>query len=217
MPLSCSPDIGASTTAEVYGAVVWGATFGVAHHSGEYRAAFVVGGIIASFPATFATLYSGVALATVLARKLDGVPVTAGDGWRAARERIGIIGAWTLLVCTVGAILRLLEEYLPLGGRIFALVAGIGWALATAILVIPAVILIVAGFAAGGAVGIVLLALGGAGLLAVAAYSTALNQVYRVFLYRSAVADPGAPASATGPFSAEDLANPFRPRRSRLA
>jgi hypothetical protein len=51
----------------------------------------------------------------------------------------------------------------------------------------------------------------------IAGYSTALNQVYRVFLYRSAIADPGSPASSTGPFSAEDLANPFRPRRSRLA
>jgi hypothetical protein len=87
----------------------------------------------------------------------------------------------------------------------------------TAILAVPAVILIVAGFAAGGAAGIVLLAIGGAALLAIGAYSTALNQVYRVFLYRSAIADPGSPASSTGPFSAEDLANPFRPRRGRLA
>jgi hypothetical protein len=50
------------------------------------------------------------------------------------------------------------------------------------------VILIVAGFAAGGVAGIVLPAVGGAALLAIGAYSTALNQVYR--------------------------ANPFRPRRA---
>ena len=247
----------------VIGAVIWtlpAAAFGIAHDKGKYRAVFVIGGIIASFPATFVTLFTGVALATVLARKLDGTPVTAADGWHEARQRIGIITAWTLVVCTVGAILRLLEEYLPLGGRIFALVAGIGWALATmfavpvlayeglgpratltrsteifrarwgeqvggvlligfgtAILAVPAVILIVAGFAAGGVAGIVLLAVGGAALLAIGAYSTALNQVYRVFLYRSAVADPASPASPTGPFPAEDLANPFRPRRTRLA
>jgi hypothetical protein len=238
------------------GAVVWGAAFGIVNRSDQYRTVFIVGGIIASFPATFVTLFSGVALATVLARKLDGIPVTSADGWRAARERIGIIGAWTLLVCTVGAILRLLEEYLPIGGKIAVWLLDVSWALATmfavpvlayeglgpratltrsaeifkarwgeqvagvlligfgtAFLVIPAVILIVAGFAAGGAAGIVLLAVGGAALLAVGAYSMALNQVYRVFLYRSAVADPASPSVAAGPFAAEDLASPFRRRR----
>jgi hypothetical protein len=47
---------------------------------------FIIGGIIASFPATFVTLLTGLALATVLARKLDGTPVTAADGsWRSRR------------------------------------------------------------------------------------------------------------------------------------
>jgi hypothetical protein len=242
------------------GAIVWGAAFGIVHQSHQYRTVFIVGGIIASFPATFVSYYSGVALATVLARKLDGTPVTAADGWKAARERIGIIAAWTVLVCTVGAILRLLEEYLPAAGRIAVWLLDASWALATmfavpvlayeglgpratlsrsveifkdrwgeqvagvlligfgtAFLAIPAVILIVAGFAAGGALGIVLVAVGGAALLAVAAYSTALNQVYRVFLYRSVVKDPAEPSAATSPFSAEDLASPFRPRRSSWA
>lgn len=56
-------------------------------------------------------LYCGVALAAVLAGRLDGHALTPHDGWMAARERVGIIAAWTLLVCTVGAALRLIERY----------------------------------------------------------------------------------------------------------
>jgi hypothetical protein len=239
----------------VIGAVAFGlaaAAEGTSHN--HWRAVFVIAGVVVSFPLTFVTFYSGVALATVLARKLDGVPVSPADGWQAARERAGIIGAWTLLVCTVGAILRLAEQYLPIGGRIAAFVLDLSWALATmfavpvlafeglgpratlsrsaeifkarwgeqvggvlvigfgtAVLMVPAIVILVAGFAVGGIGGIALVAIGGAFILAVGAYSMALNQVFRVFLYRSAV------GASTGPFTSEDLANPFRARRSRWA
>jgi Family of unknown function (DUF6159) len=225
---------------------------GTSEHN--WRAVFVIAGIVVSFPVTFVTLFSGVALATVLARKLDGETVSASDGWRAARERSGIILAWTLLVCTVGAILRLAEQYLPIGGRIAAFLLDLSWTLATmfavpvlayeglgpratlsrsaeifkarwgeqvggvlvigfgtAVLIVPAIVILVAGFAVGGVGGIALIAVGGAFMLAVGAYSMALNQVFRVVLYRSAV------GASTGPFSADDLAQPFRPRRTRWA
>jgi len=69
---------------------------------------------------------------------------------------------------------------------------------------IPAVMLIAAGLAAGGGVGIVLVVIGGAAALGIQAFAAALNQVYRVFLYRSAVGlEP-----VGGPFSADDLARP---------
>jgi Family of unknown function (DUF6159) len=239
----------------VLGVIVFGlaaALEGTSSHS--WRALFVIAGIVVSVPVTFVTLFSGVALATVLARKLDGEPVTSSDGWQAARERSGIILAWTLLVCSVGAILRLAEQYLPIGGRIAAFLLDMSWALATmfavpvlayeglgpratlsrsaeifkarwgeqvggvlvigfgtAVLIIPAIVILVAGFAVGGIGGIVLIAIGGAFMLAVGAYSMALNQVFRVVLYRSAVGE------STGPFSADDLAQPFRPRRTRFA
>jgi len=57
--------------------------------------------------------------------------VSTRDGWIAARQRLGIIAAWSLLVCTVGALLRVLEERLPLGGRIVAALVGLSWSLAT--------------------------------------------------------------------------------------
>ena len=191
----------------------------------------------------------------MLARKLDGEPVSPRDGWRAARERTGIILTWTLLVCTVGAILRILEEYLPIGGKIAALVLDLSWTLATlfavpvlayeglgpretlhrstelfrqrwgeqtagaigigifgGFLAVPAVVLIAAGATSDGGGAIVLVALGGALLLAVQAFTIALNQVYRVFLYRSTLTPDGI---VQGPFSREDLNNPFRPRKRR--
>lgn len=219
------------------------------------RRLILVGGIIASYPATFVAIFSGVALAWMLARKLDGEPVSPSEGWRAARERTGIILAWTLLVCTIGAILRVLEEYVPLGGKIVALVLDISWSLATlfavpviayeglgprdtlrrsaelfrqrwgeqtagvigvgllgGFLAMPGVILIFAGAASSGAGAVLLVTLGGALLFAVQAFTIALNQIYRVFLYRSTLAADGA---VPGPFSRDDLADPFRSKKKR--
>jgi hypothetical protein len=220
------------------------------------RRLILVGGLIASYPATFVGIFSGVALAAMLARKLDGEPVSTSDGWRVARERTGIILAWTLIVCTVGAILRVLEEYVPLGGKIAAFLLDLSWSLATlfavpviayedlgpretlrrsaklfrerwgeqtagvvgvavlgGFLAIPGLVLVGAGLAKGsGAGAVVLVALGGAVLLATQAYTISLNQVYRVYLYRSTVA-PELPLG--GPFSHEDLAEPFRSKRKR--
>jgi hypothetical protein len=237
---------------------IGGLSFALADNliGGGAHSLILLGGLIASYPATFVAIFSGVALAWMLARKLDGEPVSARDGWRAARQRTGIILAWTLLVCTIGAILRVLEEYLPLGGKIAALVLDLSWTLATlfavpviayenlgpretlrrsaelfrqrwgeqtagvigiglfgGLLALPAILLIAAGAADSSSNGtVVLVALGGALLLAIQAFTIALNQVYRVFLYRSTLTTDG---TAQGPFSYEDLNNPFRSRKRR--
>jgi uncharacterized protein DUF6159 len=221
---------------------------------GHTRTLILVAGIVASYPATFVGIFCGVALAAMLHRKLDGEPVQVADGWRCARSRVGAILGWTLLVCTVGAVLRVVEQYVPLGGRIAALLLDLSWSLATlfavpviayeglgplatlrrsahlfkerwgeqtagvvtvgavsGFLVVPAVVLIGAGAGAGGAGGVVLIAAGGAWILAVQAYAISLNQVYRVFLYRSTL-HVGA---GGGPFTRADLENPFQPRKNR--
>lgn len=243
--------------AALFNLCVGGLSFAVASNlfsgSGDSRRLILIGGLIASYPATFVSMVSGVALASVLARKLEGEQFTASEGWRAARERLGIIAGWTLLVCTVGAILRLLEEYVPLGGKIAAFLLDISWTLATlfavpvlayeglgpiaafrrsaelfrerwgeqilgvvsitafgAFAAIPFVVLIAMGAVGGGVAGMIMIGIGGAGLLALQAFTIALNQVYRVFLYRSAMGQ-GLPA---GPFAQADLDNPFHPRRS---
>jgi hypothetical protein len=193
-----------------------------------------------------------VALAAVLAGRLEGRPMTAGDGWKAARERIGIIAAWTLMVCTVGAALRLIERYVPLGAKIIVAIVDLSWTLATMFAVpvlayenlgsvdvlrrssrifrqrwgtqvggivgigvasvfiyIPFVVLLIAGVGTAGATGVLLTVLGGGGLFAAIAAQTAMDQVFRVFVYRSAV---GLDTSA-GPFADSDLQAPFARKR----
>jgi hypothetical protein len=210
--------------------------------------------LVSAYPITFVSLYCGVALAAVLAGRLDGEPMTPHDGWMAARERIGIIAAWTLLVCTVGAALRLIERYVPLGAKIVVAIVDLSWTLATmfavpvlayenlgptdvlrrssqifrqrwgtqiggivgigvasVFLYIPFVVLLVAGIATPGAMGALLAVLGGAGLFAAIAAQVAMDQIFRVFVYRSAV---GLDTTA-GPFSQSDLQAPFARRRGR--
>jgi hypothetical protein len=239
--------------------LIGGASFALADgligHPGRWRMVIVVGGIIASCPVTFVTLFCGVALASVLARTLDGEQVSARDGWQTARERTAIIATWTLLICTVDAVLRAIEEYLPLGGRIVAFVVDLSWSattlfavpviaceglgpratlsrsieifrqrwgeqvagvvvigIGTTAVMIPAMLLAVIGLGIGGTAGIVLVAIGGAGIVALQAFSAALNQVYRVFLYRTTTAGASADGEST-PFTSNDLANPFTPKR----
>jgi uncharacterized protein DUF6159 len=222
--------------------------------SGSTRGSFFLASLIAAYPVNFVSIYSGVALATVLAGRLEGRPLTPHDGWMAARERVGIIAGWTLLTCTVGAILRLIEQYVPLGARIVVAIVDLSWSLVTIFAVpvlayenlgpletfrrssgifrqrwgtqlgglaaigvgsvfmfLPFVVLMVAGAATAGGTGVLLLILGGAGLFVAIAAQAALDQIFRVFVYRSAV---GLDTSA-GPFAPGDLQAPFAARRRR--
>jgi Family of unknown function (DUF6159) len=80
------------------------------------------------------------------------------------------------------------------------------------VLAVPGAILILAGLAHGDAGGVLMVALGGAIVLAVQAYTISLGQVYRVYLYRSAL-EPEL--SLAGPFARTDLQKPFNPRTKR--
>jgi hypothetical protein len=208
--------------------------------------------LIAAYPLTFISIYCSVALAEVLAGRLDGKHTTTAQGLSAANSRIGPIAAWSLLACTVGLALRALEERLPFAGRIVAGLFGMAWSLATifavpilayeglgpvetvkrsatifkrrwgaqiggtigigaasAVLAIPLVILLFVGIGSTDSGGALLVVLAGAGLFALGAAVSAMEQNYRVFVYRSAV---GLDTSG-GPFSQADLRSPFTKRR----
>ncbi len=220
----------------------------------EVRGLIFIASLIAAYPVNFVSLYCGVALATVLAGRLEGEATSPGDGWKAASERTGIIAGWTLLVCTVGAVLRVIEQYVPLGGKLAAAVLDLSWSLATmfavpvlayenigpldtlrrsshifrqrwgtqlrgvvgigiggALLTLPPLILLVIGALTPGGEGILLVVLGGAGLFGALAVQVALDQIFRVFVYRSAV---GLDTQG-GPFTQADLQAPFVARRRR--
>ncbi|HXD53799.1 MAG TPA: DUF6159 family protein [Solirubrobacteraceae bacterium] len=220
---------------------------------GNARDALLLPSLIAAYPLTFISVYFSVALAEVLAGRLDGKGTTTAEGLSAANSRIGLIAAWSLLVCTVGLILRLLEERLPLAGRIAASLFGLAWSLVTAfavpvlayeglgpletvkrsgvifkrrwgaqiggsigigfasvVVAVPLALLFVIGLSTPGGGGAALALAAGAGLFALGAAVAAMEQIYRVFVYRSAV---GLDTSA-GPFSQEDLRSPLS-RRGR--
>ena len=234
------------------GALCFGISISSAGATRNMRGVMLVASLIAGYPITFVSLYCGVALAAVLGGRLNGEQLTASDGWMAARERVGIIAAWTLVTCTVGAALRLIEQYVPLGARIVVAIADWSWSLATmfavpvlayeklgpgetfrrsahifrqrwgtqvggivgigvasAFVYIPFVVLLVMGVATPGATGVLLVILGGAGLFAAIAVQAALDQIFRVFVYRSAVGLD----TTFSPFEQSDLQAPFTRRR----
>ena len=236
----------------IVGVVCFGTWTPRGHGAAGARDGLLVPSLIAAYPLTFISVYFSVALAEVLGGRLDGKQTTTAEGLSAANRRIGLIAAWSLLACTVGMALRLLEERLPLAGRIAASLFGLAWSLATlfaipvlayegrgpfqtvqrstqifkrrwgaqiggsigigfaaVVLAMPLVVLLFIGIATPGGGGAALVFLAGAALFALGAGVAAMEQIYRVFVYRSAV---GLDTSG-GPFSPEDLRRPLTKRR----
>lgn len=89
----------------------------------------------------------------------------------------------------------------------------VGIGIATGLLSVPCGLTLLIGFFVPGAAGVACVVLGGGGLLAVAAGSAALEQVFRVCVYRYAAGHDSAGAL---PFADDDLERPFkRPGRGR--
>ncbi len=93
------------------------------------RAAYLAWGFFASLPATYITLFCGVALACMLSSHLDGEPMSVSEALSAATRRAAVIAAWTVLVCTVGMLLRVVEQGWP---RIVRALVNTSWSLLTA-------------------------------------------------------------------------------------
>jgi hypothetical protein len=244
----------AMTISLLLGAACFGLSISSTGVARGARETIFVASLIAAYPITFVSLYCGVALAAVLGGRLNGERLTAADGWMAARERVGIIAAWTLLTCTVGAVMRMIEQYVPAGARIVVAIVNLSWSLATMFAVpilayenlgpretfdrsarifkqrwgtqiggmvgigvasvfvyIPFIVLLVIGVGTPGSTGVLLVVLGGAGLFAAIAVQTALDQIFRVFVYRSAVGLD----TTFSPFEQSDLQAPFTRRRGR--
>ena len=202
--------------------------------------AFVLPLIIASAPATFVTICCGVATASMVSDLLDGREPSARQAVALLRRRLGVILAWTLVLWTIGAILKVIQDRLPFGARLVAWLLDVGFTLATmfvvpilaaeghgprqtfdrstelvrarfgelvlgsmaigvgtGVAIIPFVVLFAMGIALGG----VFVVLAFAYLLALTAFSTSLDYVFRTVLYRDAV---GLPTDRSG-FSRDDL------------
>jgi len=87
----------------------------------------------------FVIFYFNVALVGATMIRMDGGSPTIGDGLRIANSRLGSILGYAVISATVGVILRALQERLGFVGRIIVGMIGVGWTVATA-LVVPVLV-----------------------------------------------------------------------------
>lgn len=89
--------------------------------------------------AYFITLFFNTALVGAAMIRMDGGNPSLGDGLRIAWERKGRIFGYACIAATVGLLLRALEEKVGWLGRLVVKLIGVGWTLAT-FLVVPVLV-----------------------------------------------------------------------------
>lgn len=87
----------------------------------------------------FVVFYFNVALVGAVMIRLDGGSPTIGDGLAVANKRIGAILGYAVIAATVGVILRAIQERVGFLGRIIVGMLGIGWTVAT-FMVVPVLV-----------------------------------------------------------------------------
>jgi len=110
---------------------------GVAH--GENKGVSVAMYVVAFlfyFAHYLVIFFFNTALVSAAMIRLDGGTPTLGDGLRIATSKLGAIVGYALIAATVGMILRAIEERVGFIGKIIVGLLGIGWTIAT-YLVVP--------------------------------------------------------------------------------
>jgi hypothetical protein len=96
---------------------------------------FYVGAFAFYVSLYFVTFFCNAALVGAAMIRFDGGTPTVGDGWRIASARSGRILGYALIAATVGMILRAIQERIGFLGRIVVGLLGVGWTVATAMVV----------------------------------------------------------------------------------
>ncbi|MES2316618.1 MAG: DUF6159 family protein [Pseudomonadota bacterium] len=87
----------------------------------------------------FVIFYFNVALVGATMIRLDGGAPTVRDGLRIANGRLGAIFGYAVIAATVGVVLRAIQERVGFLGRIIVGMLGVGWTVAT-FLVVPVLV-----------------------------------------------------------------------------
>jgi hypothetical protein len=87
----------------------------------------------------FVRFFFNAALVGATMMRLDGGAPTVGDGLRIAASRIGPILGYAIIAATVGVILKAIQERVGFLGRIIVGMLGVGWSVAT-FLVVPTLV-----------------------------------------------------------------------------
>ena len=83
----------------------------------------------------FVMFFCNAALVGAAMIRFDGGTPTVADGWRIASARSGRILGYALIAATVGMILRAIQERVGFLGRFVVGLLGVGWTVATAMVV----------------------------------------------------------------------------------
>ena len=122
--------------AEIAVAVIWLPTASMSgvlagEAINEHDPVYYIAAAATAYVSTFIAVFFNVALAACAVRSLRGEDTTVGEGIRAAMRRLGPILGWTLVAATIGLVLRLLQDRIPLAAKIAVWIAGAAWAVAT--------------------------------------------------------------------------------------
>jgi hypothetical protein len=98
-----------------------------------------VAGLVFYVIAYFVGIFFNTALVGAAMIRMDGGNPTVGDGLRIAWQRVGRIFGYACIAATVGLLLRAIEERVGWVGRLIVKLVGVGWTLAS-FLVVPVLV-----------------------------------------------------------------------------
>lgn len=101
---------------------------------GHYLVAFLF-----YFSQYFVIFFFNAGLVGAALIRLDGGDPTFADGMRIAKSRLGVIAGYAAIAATVGMILRAIQERVGFIGKIIVGMLGVGWSIAT-FLVVPVLV-----------------------------------------------------------------------------
>src|ERR1700675_4350740 len=96
-------------------------------------------GFLFYFSQYFVIFFFNAALVGAAMMRLDGGDPTFGDGMRIATSKLGAIAGYAFIAATVGMILRAIQERVGFIGKIIVGLLGVGWTIAT-YLVVPVLV-----------------------------------------------------------------------------
>jgi hypothetical protein len=106
---------------------------------GRVEAGIYVVAFLFYFSQYFVIFFFNAALVGAAMIRLDGGDPTLGDGLRIATSRIGAIAGYAFIAATVGMILRAIQERVGFIGKIIVGLLGVGWTIAT-YMVVPVLV-----------------------------------------------------------------------------
>ena len=107
--------------------------------SGTISTAMYVVAFLFYFSQYFVIFFFNAALVGAAMIRLDGGNPTVADGLRIATSKIGAIAGYAAIAATVGMILRAIQERVGFVGKIIVGLLGVGWTIAT-FLVVPVLV-----------------------------------------------------------------------------